>query len=36
MALSVMFLLAGLLVIGCTPAEEIPKTSGEVMKIAKY
>jgi NitT/TauT family transport system substrate-binding protein len=32
------FLLAviGILIVGCAPAEELPKTSGEVIKVAKY
>jgi NitT/TauT family transport system substrate-binding protein len=32
----ILFVIISILIVGCTPAEEVPKTSGEVMKVAKY
>jgi NitT/TauT family transport system substrate-binding protein len=29
-------LVLSLFIVGCTPTEEVPETSGEVMKVAKY
>jgi NitT/TauT family transport system substrate-binding protein len=31
-----LLVIVSILIVGCTPAEEATKTSGEVMKVAKY
>jgi NitT/TauT family transport system substrate-binding protein len=32
--LIILFVIVSILIVGCAPAEEVPKTSGEVMKVA--
>jgi NitT/TauT family transport system substrate-binding protein len=31
-----LIVMISILILGCVPAEEVPKTSGEVIKVAKY
>jgi NitT/TauT family transport system substrate-binding protein len=32
----VLIMIISILIVGCAPVEEVPATSGEVMKVAKY